>query len=190
MPGKYCIKCNGRGSQNCTACIGYGYHTRSGSRSRYDGGIEYYIDNITCGSCSGMGKITCFTCGGSGLNKQYDIADSISPKTQNAPADTTAYNQSGSRGWSPDWVSFVIEYDKKYEHPLYHEFYIQYIWVDDKIYFYNIPGYPFRKFAQVEHISSDSWYKYNADAIKIPVLLRFRDFQVEGCWINQDSMFL
>jgi len=60
-----CGVCGGVGRTRCSSCGGTGTHPRSASRTRYDGSIEYYTEQVPCYSCSG-GRITCSRCGGSG----------------------------------------------------------------------------------------------------------------------------
>lgn len=61
-----CGICAGQGKITCSSCTGYGYHSRSSTRTSWDGSTEYVEENIPCSSCIG-GKQNCWKCGGSGV---------------------------------------------------------------------------------------------------------------------------
>ena len=62
-----CTNCSGTGKKYCSACSGSGRITKT--RSRYDNYSKQTVNEnytVSCGGCSGSGKVNCSTCSGSG----------------------------------------------------------------------------------------------------------------------------
>ncbi|MBI4278039.1 MAG: hypothetical protein HY660_06245 [Armatimonadetes bacterium] len=62
---RLCGVCGGLGKVRCSSCGGSGYHTRSGTRTRWDNSVEYYQEQVPCSSCVG-GRTMCMRCSGVG----------------------------------------------------------------------------------------------------------------------------
>jgi hypothetical protein len=73
-----CMTCAGGGPATCSACQGYGYHVRNLIRTRWDGSVEYYTEQVPCSSCA-RGKVRCPACDGSGQTQPQQVAGAGRP---------------------------------------------------------------------------------------------------------------
>lgn len=69
---RQCGACAGLGTITCGSCGGRGYQRYSRTRTRPDGRVEYYDENVPC-SCA-SGRLRCSRCAGPGVSLDGEVA--------------------------------------------------------------------------------------------------------------------
>lgn len=183
MQYQQCGTCAGSGRLNCTGCAGFGFHTVSTTRTRWDGSIEYVPEQRPCSSCGGTGKTTCPSCGGRGsiLNSFKSQTWSHPQKNSDGRGETPSTARTNQPD-PPDAEPFVIQEYQAYYHPRHPAFFVQYL--GGIVFFTHIPGANVNESVRIDDIATDRWCTFTSSGkVTIPVTLWREGSTLRGRWL-------
>ncbi len=190
MVTNQCMTCYGVGKITCSACIGYGYHNVNGTRTRWDGSVEYYTDQVPCSSFGCIeGKLFCPACRGSGQDKAHVIDGLLSAAAD--AAGTIGSFTSAAPPTQPVGQVFLLESGACEYHPQFldtfpRSFYLQLL--DHTVLFLTLTPRGTNTHLDTGRLPKGQWYTpTESDGTPLPVQLHSDGRQLYVLWLDAET---
>ncbi len=174
-----CMTCAGVGTATCSACQGYGYHVRNLTRTRWDGSVEHYTEQVPCSSCT-YGKVPCPACGGSGQTQPQQVPGARVPTGSFTP---------GIPPTQPVGQVFLLgpgayEYHPQFLDTYPRSFHLQ-LRQDRTVLYVTLTPRGTKTWLDTSRLPRRQWYTpTEPDGTPLPVQLHFDGSQLYAVWLD------